>query len=483
MYDAIIIGGGYAGLTCGVRLAKAGWHVCVVEKGRTFGGAFQTFRRGALTFDTGFHFVGGVAEGEMLHPSLVEFGLDDLPWHRMDEEFIEVHCGSDVYHLHCGYDRFAEGLATQFGNEGEGIDALVGLMRDVADHLPETVVADGGYENQLMQVPAKKWLEEHIGDSRLRNLLCAQAVTTDLTPDLPLYSFIQSLNSFVQHSYRLPGGGGAITARLRHNIEALGGEVRTGCEVQKLIDDGNGRILSARCANGDILSANLFISTAHPALSVGLMPECPQVRGVYRRRFARMKNSRGIFTVQLALKPGTVPYRNKAISLLGDQDLWDSDYSATAPVKNLLINYNVPQNHTDDEPLYADNVDLMTPMDYSAVEPWADSYVGHRPAGYQAFKETKARECIELASGCIPNLKESIVAVYTSSPLTYRDYTGTVGGSAYGVSKSASAIAGGMLSPLTPFANLLFAGQSLMLHGMLGVGMTSMLVTNIAQKM
>ena len=479
MYDTIIIGGGYAGLTCGVALAKAGQRVCVLEKGRVLGGAFQCFRRGGMQFDTGFHYVGGVAEGEMMHPMLERFGLADLPWVRLDDDFIEAHLDGETYRLCCGYDRFAQRLKERFPSESSGIDELVATMRDIAEHIYQSVENTSGYENKLMQIAAKAWIDEHFNDSRLKKLLCANAVTTDLTAELPLYSFTQSLNSFIHHTYRIKGGGNTIISRLRDNITSLGGEVYTGCEVMAMHAGGNGGITSVECADGSVFRAKQFISTIHPAKSVALMPECTQIRGIYRRRFLRMPNTRGIFTVQLAVKPGTVPYRNRVISVIGSPDPWNTDYRAVAPVENLLINFNVPQ-HPDT--MYADNIDLLTPMEYSAVEPWADSRLGHRPDDYRTFKNAKAKECIKLASKYIPNLEENIAAVYTSTPLTYRDYTGTVGGSAYGISKSASAIAGGMLSPTTPFGNLFFAGQSLMLHGMLGVGMTSLLVTNIVSK-
>lgn len=481
MYDTIIIGGGYGGLTCAVSLAKAGQRVCVLEKSRVLGGAFQTFRRNGLTLDSGFHHVGSVAEGEMMHPMMEMFGLTDLPWVRLDERFIEVHIDGETYHLCCGYDSFAENLAQQFPADCSGINELVATMRGIVKNIYHTVDLSHSNENKLMQIPAKAWINAHFNDPRLKKLLCAQAVTTDLTPDLPLYSFTQSLNSFIQHAYRIEGGGETVIARLRHNIESLGGEIHTGCAVTEMLDDGNGRIVSVRCSDGNTYSAQNFIATMHPAISVALMPDCPQIRGIYRRRFSRMPNSRGIFTVQLALKPTTVPYRNHIVSILGSPDPWNADYSHDSAVQDMLIHFNVPPRRSLPH-AFAENIDLLTPMGYSAVEQWADSHVGHRPDDYYAFKKRKASECIELATKYIPELKNNISAVYTSTPLSYRDYTGTTDGSAYGIRKNASAIAGGMLSPMTPFSNLFFAGQSIMLHGMLGVGMTSLLVTNIVKK-
>ena len=143
-------------MTCGVILAKSGQHVCVLEKSRVLGGAFQCFQRSGLRLDTGFHYVGGVAEGEIMHPMLEMFELADLPWVRLDEEFLEVHCDDEVYRLHSGYDQFVEQLTNRFPAERKGIEALVETMRNVANHIYETVKLDSGFENKLMQIAAKK---------------------------------------------------------------------------------------------------------------------------------------------------------------------------------------------------------------------------------------------------------------------------------------------------------------------------------------
>ncbi len=64
---------------------------------------------------------------------------------------------------------------------------------------------------------------------------------------------------------------------------------------------------------------------------------------------------------------------------------------------------------------------------------------------------------------------------YTSTPLTYRDYTLTPQGSAYGVRKDCRNLVVTMLSPRTPVPNLLLTGQNLMLHGLEGVSMTALM--------
>jgi all-trans-retinol 13,14-reductase len=91
------------------------------------------------------------------------------------------------------------------------------------------------------------------------------------------------------------------------------------------------------------------------------------------------------------------------------------------------------------------------------------------------LKERFANECIALAETVIPGLHEMVSGIYTSTPLTYRDYTLTPNGSAYGVRRDCRNLVITMLSPRTPIPNLLLTGQNLMLHGLEGVSMTALL--------
>lgn len=54
--DALIIGAGIAGLLCATKLQQAGLRVCVLDKGRGFGGRMATRRIGTARFDHGAQF-------------------------------------------------------------------------------------------------------------------------------------------------------------------------------------------------------------------------------------------------------------------------------------------------------------------------------------------------------------------------------------------------------------------------------------------
>lgn len=67
------------------------------------------------------------------------------------------------------------------------------------------------------------------------------------------------------------------------------------------------------------------------------------------------------------------------------------------------------------------------------------------------------------------HFKENIAGFHTSTPLTYRDYTGTERGALYGVAKDVSLGIAGRVPHKTRIPNVFMAGQNINSHGMLGV--------------
>jgi len=475
-FDVIVIGGGFSGLTCGIIMAKEGKKVCVLEKELQLGGAFQSYQRNRQQLETGFHYVGGVGENEIMRPVVEYFGLDKLQWEPLDDEFLKVITEGQSYSIRSGYDAFVDTLSRQFPDQRQGLVDLIELLNLLNRNIYKTVHYGGNAsENKLLSVSAKEYLETHFSNPVLRKVLCGQSLTTELTDELPLYSFLQTLNSFLQHSYRLKGGGKALIDHLANQLSDLGGiMLKSHAIKQFVVSDEDNDIKGVICTNGESFEADTYISTIHPALTIDLIPECKQVRNIYRRRIRNIENSIGMFTAHLVLKPDAIPYMKHNISILNSDDLWHTSYGKDASVQNMLINYNT----NADESSFATNIDLITPMSWEAVSEWADSTLGHRPEEYKAFKQRKADECISLADKYINGLCDSIERIWTSTPLTYRDYTGTINGSAYGVRKSCKNLLGTILSPNTPFNNLFLSGQNLMLHGMQGVAMTAFLTCN-----
>ena len=454
---AIVIGSGLGGLECALELARHGHEVTVLEKGRQAGGCLQTFSREGYRFDTGFHYVGGLAPGEPLHRIFDHFGLLDLPWKQINPTCAEeIIIGEERFRLPSGIDAYITALSEQFPTDRAGLKDYGDLLRQVGDHIFDAF--DGG-QNPLLGISAADYLQRHFSDPVLRKVLSGS--TMRLHQDaatLPLYIFAQINGSFIRSAWKLPGGGKVLVDRLVRDIKALGGNVRTGTEVTGLrLADGKVTAVevngdSGNC-NGETLYADTIVSDAHPAATMALLRDKGTVKEIYRRRICALKNSPGVFTANILLKEGALQLPEGQLYVhTAEADLWHPDPSRTESV--LIHTY----------PDAPDRLDLLSLMP-----------LPERNASYEASKRAKLEECLALAERGIPGLRDAVSRVWTSTPRTYLDYTGIPGGSAFGVIKDWKSPLTTLISPRTGASNLFLTGASLNLHGLLGVSMTALM--------
>lgn len=494
IYDIVIIGGGLGGLQCGYILAKNGLNVCVLEKNPVLGGCLQSYRRrGAectLEFDSGMHYVGGLDQGQPLNVLFDYFNLLELPWAKMDTQgFDEVNINGKSYMFANGYSAFAEKMCEYFPGQRENLKKYVTFLKEVGESLPKSLspkAAEDVFTSSLFARSAREFLCETISDPLLREVLSGTSLKMELGNNLPLYTFAQINNSFLESAYRLQGGGNLIADSLAASIREMGGTILTGKEVTEIIPEG------VYCGE-EFFAAKHIISNIHPATTINLVGESAGLRKIYRNRINRLENTFGMFTANIALKPGMIPYLNRnqyVYSLAPDKSLWDTHNSKGGDVSRVMVSYYNRGGATAatlfgegtagcgiGNPLSGKDsalaLDLLTPMNWEEVEQFEGSRIGNRPAEYNALKEEKLKGCLKLASNAIPGLEEAVERVYTSTPLTYRDYTATACGCAYGIRKDCNNLMLTLLTPKTPMENLYLTGQSLNLHGVLGVSMTS----------
>lgn len=475
--DIIIIGGGLGGLECALLLAQQGRTVTVLEREVQPGGAMQSYRRKGMEWDTGFHYVGGIGEGQPLHEPFRRLGLLDLPWVRLDEDcFDRIHIGGRSYDFAQGYDRFADTLAEKFPSEATGLREYVEMLRESSRHQFDSLGNDGqdglmdSANGKAFATSAWQWLHEHIHDERLINVLSGNALRFELRREtLPLFTFAHLNSSFIQGSWRLRGSGQLIAVRLVEGIRALGGKVICNAEVTRLVEE-DGHITAAECANGDVYGGNVFVSDLHPKLTYGLIDKGKRIRKGLRQRMEMMENTYGMLTTSLLLKPDALPYANHNDYIYAKDNLWQGLENAPQ-VEAVLVSYRVPE----DGSTFTRQIDLMTPVGWDECRQWAGTAVGRRGEEYKAWKRQKADECVRLAATIVPDLESIVEDVFVSSPLTWRDYTLTPCGSAYGLRKDCTSPLLTFLTPRTPEPNLYLTGQSLFLHGVEGVTMTALL--------
>ena len=374
-YDVVIIGAGLGGLECGYILARHGWSVCVLEQDAQIGGCLQTFRRGGHTLDTGFHFVGGLDEGQPLHELFRYFGLLDLPWHRLDDEaFAEVVVDGRTYRLATGYERFVDTLAADFPQHREELKQYTDLLRRVGGNIRATLrpstQADPDHDKWFGQ-PAYEYLLSTIthphpaarAERRIAHHGAGRrhAAALHLRPDKQLV--------YPKHvaAARRRAPDSRPAGRRHHRPRRHGAHTRPGRPPV----EADGRVTAVECDGGERVQARHVISSAHPAHTLSLLADSRAVRPIYRRRITALPNTCGMFTTHLLLRPGCVPYRNRNLFVYEGSDPWQPCPPPGAPVDKLLVSFQVPAGGGCTR-----NIDLLTPMSWDEVAAWSDTAWG-----------------------------------------------------------------------------------------------------------
>lgn len=470
-YDVIVIGSGMGGLCCGTILSKEGLRVCVVEKEPAPGGCLRSFRRDGVPFDTGMHYIGSMDDGELLNHFLRYCGVyDRLRLQRLDEAFDIIRLGDREYRFCQGYDRYCETLAEQFPALRRQIAAYAASLREVGsvigvERLRQGIVSADG--SRYLAVAASDGIARTIGDPLLCKVLAGNSFLYDgVRGRTPFYHHAMINHSFIRGACRFAGGSQQLADALCDAIRRNGGEVRCGDAVAAVRHRDN-RVTGVQTAAGEVLESPCVVADIHPARLLPMLGSGTRIRPSYAARVRSAENSCGVFSLFATVDRKAFPYLNRNYYLLGD-DVWAERGSAARPQTVMLSMQAQAGGGT------CEGVSLLCPMPYREVAAWEATTVGHRGAGYEAFKQAKAEELIRRVGEHFPAFPASIRSVHTATPLTYRDYTGTPEGSAYGMQIDCNDVLGTHFSPATKVGGLLLTGQNVAIHGALGVVMTAL---------
>lgn len=318
-FDVVIIGSGLGGLECAYILAKEGYKVCVLEKNRQFGGNLQIFVRDRAIFDTGIHYIGGLAEGQNLNRYFKYFGLmDRLKLKRMDMDGFDVisFSGHEKEYRHAqGYENFIEVLSKDFPKERKAIVEYCNKIREITQQFPlyNLRVGDKDILNtKIFEINARDYINSVTSDVMLQNVLAGSnplyAGNGDKTP---LYVHALVVNTYIESSWKCVDGGSQIATLLVKDIKGMGGVVRNYARVSKIRCEGE-KAQYVELDNGEKIFAKTFISNIPPADTLDLL-ENSKIRPAYRHRISELNNTISVFTLNIVMKENAFPYLNHNI--------------------------------------------------------------------------------------------------------------------------------------------------------------------------
>lgn len=475
-YDILVIGSGLGGLVSALILAKEGLKVCVLEKNNQYGGNLQTFSRDKLIFDTGVHYLGGLSRGQNLYQffSYLEI-INDLELQKMDEDCYDKITFEDdeIEYPHAqGYNNFVKQLSEYFPDEKENLENYCEEIQRVCNYFPRyNVVGQNNYNEEILHLNTKRFIESITSNEKLRAvLLGSNFLYAGDSENAPFYVHALTVNSYIQSAYKCVKGGSQISKLLIKKLREYGADVHKHSEVTEFIFNENNTLISVKTKAGIEYQAKQFISNIEIRSAIKLIGE-NRLKKSFLNRILSWEPVSSCFSVYLVLKPNSILNFNHNIYHFSSEEMvWNAfKYKK----ENWPETYMLSSAPSKQHPEFAESLTAISYMDFEEVKEWENTFntianQHERHQLYEKFKLEKAEKMIQALEKKIPDLRESIKNVYTSSPLSYRDYIGSFEGNMYGYTKTSENPLKTMVSPRTKIENLFLTGQSVNMHGILG---------------
>lgn len=472
-YDTIVIGSGVGGMMTALILAKERQKVLVLEQLGRPGGLMRTFRRKGLTFPTGVHCLGSLNEGQVLWRCFKYVGvLDRLRLVPMDPAgFLEFHYGPDRYRIPCGISAFRERLVEYFGSS-EAIDRFITDMANAVSTFPLYNLASTPERPPayIQQTSLQTYLDELTDSKRLQLVLSSIWPLYGMVPtECPLYVHFLVLDSFLNGSYRIDESRTSLVKAFVSELEVAGGELRCGAKVTA-IDCPHGEARGVRLADGEFIPSKRVVFTGHTKLFPSLC-STGALRPAYCRRLQAAPETNGVFGVVMAWPDERCPMADRDVLLYDSQD---APVSETRPLLGVPDRPVAIYCSAQPEPVNGRRaVVAMCGMDCRELRKWENTVTGHRPADYTEAKMDLAERLVSILRERWPGIDGDMEILDTFSPLSYRDYTLSPAGSAYGVKRAVGSLRTSRFSPATHVKQLYLAGQNIGLSGVLGTVISS----------
>jgi phytoene dehydrogenase-like protein len=255
-YDAIVIGGGLAGLSAATFIARQGKRVGLLEQARVLGGRARTKTQGGFHFNIGPH---ALYRGGRGIEVLRELGVTPGG---------QVPAVSGAYAIKGGQKHaFPSGITSLLTTSLFGLSAKLEAMRWLASLA--RLDADG-----LMRVSLREWLESHITHGEVQDFFRAAmriGTYTDAPDLMSAGAALRQLQlAFASGVLYLDGGWQTLVDQLLDAALQAGVEIETGAKAER-VERATGATRAVRTADGQLIHATHVVIAAGPAVAASLV--------------------------------------------------------------------------------------------------------------------------------------------------------------------------------------------------------------------
>lgn len=472
-YDAVIIGAGMGGLSCGALLAKEGLRVLICEQSSKPGGYCQNFKLNGFIFNPAVHFLNEFGpHGQMKDafeilglPPEIEFCPQD-PQRRIMSSHFDLTLSTDI-------DRFERDLTRLFPGEGQSIHAYIGEWKKLVksiEGLPLKSLDIISLKEKLQLLykgilkgpqimryrgkTAQEVLDSFFKDPLLKHLLCFGA-----RKDSSIFACASPIMWAIKGNcyYIKDKGIEALPQLFLRHYKAYGGEISLDTLVKKIVIE-EGRVRGVLIDGGEEIRCRYVVSngdgysTFQHLIGKDLLPDR------FVRRLQQREVSKPTFTVYLGVDldltdmgfDGALIHYSPTMS----RDPWGEKETE---------GFDIEKQRTAIRMDSINNPMLAPPGKHTVTISAFVPYELFRDGGeinprYREIKEEIAQKIIGIAEQVITGLSGHVMVRDASTPLTYERMTLNRYGAAMGWYLSAREFSR-VRTQKTPIAHLYQAGH------------------------
>jgi phytoene dehydrogenase-like protein len=257
--DAIVIGGGVAGLTAAAFLAKQGKSVRLLEQSSTLGGRARTKEQDGFFLNLGAHALYRASYGiEVLR----ELGIE--PQGRLAATANAYAVRNNTKYTLPG------GLVSLLTTSLFGLAAKM----ELAKLLGSVQKIDS---RPLMKVTVREWLDKEVTHDEVKELLQAvfRLTTYVNAPDLMSagVAIDQMQKALGKGVLYLDNGWQTLVDGLYEVAKSAGATIETGVKVQAIERQANGSVKAVRLADGRLYESDAVVVASSPRLAAALLEQ------------------------------------------------------------------------------------------------------------------------------------------------------------------------------------------------------------------
>ena len=451
-YDVVIIGGALAGLSCALQLQQKGIKdILILEKHNLPGGLATSYVRNGIEIEATLHEMMSIGTKEdrlKVGVFFDEVGVD-IDWLRVPEAYRFVRTAPEGgkpidITLHSGFETMSKEIDAQYPGWGPKVLKFMELCNTVYNSMNILSVTPMSKVQMLLKHPDFVKTAGYTATEVMDTFHFPKEIEEILTPywiyvgnpmsTLPftIYAFLMA-DYFRGGSYVCRNFSHEMSMKLQRKAEENGAQIEFCQEVEKILVK-DGKVYGVRTARGDEISCDYVVSAAYPnkvyTQMIEPLEEVPEgaVKMINGRRLSVVPVSVMMVLEGTPEEIGIKDYNIFSGDTMDTDKIWEN-YHTLGPygyLTSICLNLANPS---------------CTPEGYTQFSitalPLPEAFVNVREEDYFALKRKFANDMIdtyEKTTGI--RIRDRIVEIEVSTPMTIAHYVGAWKGCIYGYSHS-----------------------------------------------